>query len=131
MNKIKAIKLSERFIPDSIKKVRIFWCKAWLYGPSYRHFIWCIWYGPNKYRERAEPYLPFKIFQGTFQPDLLASIVYLYPELVLEKDSFCCTVELDGKYTRSMMVVDRLKRIEFENHLKSAFGMEHWKRAVM
>lgn len=52
-------------------------------------------------------------FLGTFQPDLLASIVYLYPELVTEQESFCCTVELDGKYTRSMMIVDRLKRIGF------------------
>ena len=56
----------------------------------------------------------WKRFKGTFQPDLLASIVYLYPELVIEKESFCCTVELDGKYTRSMMIVDRLKRIEFK-----------------
>jgi len=49
--------------------------------------------------------------EGTFQPDLLASIVYLYPEMVIEKESFSCTVELDGKYTRSMMIVDRLKSL--------------------
>ena len=82
-------------------------------------------YGPCDMDQiRTKPDMPCKLFQGTFQPDLLASIVYLYPELVLEKDSFCCTVELDGKYTRSMMVVDRLKRIEFENHLKSAVGLD-------
>jgi len=43
--------------------------------------------------------------------DLLAAIYFLYPEVVTKSESFPCTVELGGRYTRSMVIVDRLKSL--------------------
>jgi len=43
--------------------------------------------------------------------DLIAAIYCLYPETATIVERFPCTVELDGKYTRSMMVVDRQRTI--------------------
>ena len=37
--------------------------------------------------------------------DLLAPIVCLYPELITNKEDFPVSVELNGQYTRSMMIV--------------------------
>ena len=47
---------------------------------------------------------------GACMCDLLAPIVLLYPELVTTKEDFPVSVELNGQYTRSMMVVDRMRQ---------------------
>ena len=47
--------------------------------------------------------------------DLLASIYLVYPEFISKKENFRATVELGGKYTRSMTVLDRSRRFLPEN----------------
>ena len=47
--------------------------------------------------------------------DLLASIYCVYPELIVKNEKFPCTVELSGKYTRSMVVVDRSRGLLPQN----------------
>merc|ERR1719427_572083 len=49
--------------------------------------------------------------EGAVLCDLLAAIYCLYPETATVVERFPCTVELDGKYTRAMMIVDRQKSL--------------------
>ena len=48
--------------------------------------------------------------KGACMCDLLAPLVLLYPELITTKEDFPVSVELNGQYTRSMMVVDRMRQ---------------------
>ena len=50
--------------------------------------------------------------QGEVMWDLLATIVALHPELVVQSEHYPVSVELQGQYTRSMMVVDRMRNGE-------------------
>merc|ERR1711892_624500 len=43
--------------------------------------------------------------QGEVMCDLLAAVVALHPELVVQSEHYPVSVELQGQYTRSMMVV--------------------------
>ena len=45
--------------------------------------------------------------EGTRECDLMAPIVLLYPELITNQENKPVSVELNGQYTRSMMIVDR------------------------
>ena len=48
---------------------------------------------------------------GIRECDLMAPIVLLYPELITNQEQKAVSVELNGQYTRSMMIVDRNGRI--------------------
>lgn len=50
--------------------------------------------------------------QGEVMCDLLAAIVALHPELIVQNEHFPVSVELHGQYTRSMMIVDRMRNGE-------------------
>ena len=43
--------------------------------------------------------------------DLMAPLVLLYPELITNMENKPVSVELNGQYTRSMMVVDRNNQV--------------------
>ena len=50
--------------------------------------------------------------QGEVMCDLLAAVVALHPELIVQSEHYPVSVELQGQYTRSMMVVDRMRNGE-------------------
>ena len=48
---------------------------------------------------------------GVCMCDLMAPLVLLYPELITNMENKPVSVELNGQYTRSMMVVDRNNQV--------------------
>ena len=50
--------------------------------------------------------------QGVVMCDLLAAIIAVHPELIVRSENYPVSVELQGQYTRSMMVVDRMRNGE-------------------
>ncbi|XP_054156191.1 inosine-uridine preferring nucleoside hydrolase-like [Oppia nitens] len=78
-------------------------------GSEKSNFIKTI-YKMDYNRDKSDP-----IYKGIISPDILAIIAFVYKDLVIDKQSYRTTIELNGQLSRGQLVLDKRSGFRFES----------------